>query len=103
MRWRQSSTAPQTDIARRRFRVTHPFHPLLGREFELEVWRNNWGEDRVFFHLEEGHLMALPASWTDLAPLDPFVVVAAGRSRFRADDLWELAQLLRRIASPESR
>jgi len=43
--------------------------------------------------------MALPASWTDLAPLDPFVVVAAGRSQFRADDLWELAQLLGRITS----
>jgi hypothetical protein len=71
---------------------------LCGRDFELEVYKNNWGEDRVFFQLEEGHLMALPASWTDLVPHDPFVVVAAGRSLFRAEDLWELAQLVGRLA-----
>jgi len=97
MSWRSSSTAPQGDVAARRFRVTHPFHPLFGREFELEIYKNNWGEDRVFFHLEEGHLMALPASWTDLVPHDPFVAVAAGRSLFRAEDLWELAQLVGRL------
>ncbi len=28
-RWRSSLIAPQHDIARRRFPVTHPFHPLL--------------------------------------------------------------------------
>ena len=63
------------------------------------MYRNNWGEDRVFFHLEEGHLIAMPASWTDLVELDPFVVVAAGRSKFRAGDLWELAQLVGRLTS----
>ena len=62
------------------------------------VYRNNWGEDRVFFHLERGHLMAIPANWTDLAPQDPFVVVAAGRCWFRAEDLWELVQLASRLA-----
>jgi hypothetical protein len=93
-----SSTAPKGDIAARHFRVTHPFHPLFGREFELEIYKNNWGEDRMFFHLEEGHVMALPVSWTDLVPHDPFVAVAAGRSLFRAEDLWELAQLVGRHA-----
>ena len=38
-----SSTAPKGDVAARRFRVTHPFHPLFGREFELEIHKNNWG------------------------------------------------------------
>jgi Family of unknown function (DUF5372) len=52
----------------------------------------------VFFDLEEGHLMALPANWTDLVPHDPFVAVAAGRSLFRVEDLWELAQLVGRRA-----
>jgi len=27
--------------------VTHPFHPLCGREFALVVGKNNWAEDRV--------------------------------------------------------
>jgi hypothetical protein len=30
-------------------------------------------------------------AWTDRAPVDPFVVVAAGRSPFRLCDLLELA------------
>ncbi|MGZ6690002.1 MAG: DUF5372 family protein, partial [Solirubrobacteraceae bacterium] len=28
-------------------RVTHPFHPLYGRDFEFVAHRHNWGEDRV--------------------------------------------------------
>ena len=44
--WHPSSTAPHADIARRHFRVTHPFHPLFGREFELEVYRVSAGLKR---------------------------------------------------------
>jgi len=29
--------------------VTHRFHPLPGRDFELVVYRQNWGEDRYTF------------------------------------------------------
>ncbi|MGZ6946290.1 MAG: DUF5372 family protein, partial [Acidimicrobiia bacterium] len=25
-------------------RVTHPFHPLYGRDFEFVAHRHNWGE-----------------------------------------------------------
>jgi hypothetical protein len=32
--------------------------------------------------------------WTDVDPSDPFVVVAAGRSAFRVDDLVSLASLI---------
>jgi hypothetical protein len=34
----------------------------------------------------------VPTAWTDAAPADPFVVVAAGRSLFRVVDLLELSQ-----------
>jgi hypothetical protein len=74
--------------------VIHPFHPLCGREFEFVRQKKNWGEDRVWFHDERGELRGLPAAWTDRAPVDPFVVVAAGRSPFRLCDLLELAGLL---------
>ena len=30
-------------------RVTHPFHPWLGREFMLLGVRQSWSEERVFF------------------------------------------------------
>jgi hypothetical protein len=62
--------------------VTHPFHPLSGRDFEFVAYRQNWGEDRVHLHDENGQLFSLPAGWTDVAAADPFVVVAAGLCPF---------------------
>lgn len=75
-------------------RVTHPFHPLFGFEFDLVVRKLTWAEDRVFFFDADGLFGSLPAGWTDVDPVDPFVVVAAGRSRLRVDDLVALADLL---------
>jgi hypothetical protein len=57
----------------------------------LVAYRQNWGEDRVWFQDNKGRLHSLPTSWTDAAGLDPFVAVAAGRSLFRVADLLELA------------
>jgi hypothetical protein len=78
-------------------RVTHPFHPWHGRSFEFVVRRLNWGEDRVYFRNEEGEVVALPTAWTDAAGEDPFVVLAAGRSPFRVEDLLALADLVSRL------
>jgi hypothetical protein len=80
-------------------RVTHPFHPWFGREFEFVALRNNWGEDRVCFHDEHGELKSLPTAWTDAVESDPFVVVAAGRCPFRVDDLLALADTVARLRS----
>jgi len=44
--------------------------------------------------------VSLPAEWTDLAPTDPFVVVAAGRAPFRTADLLKLADEVARPALP---
>ena len=62
-------------------RITHPFHPLYGREYRLVTYRKNWGEDRLYFHNEEGRLVGVPAHWTDFFGLDPFQEVAAGDQR----------------------
>ena len=67
--------------------MTHPFHPLSGRDFEFVAYRQNWGEDRGHLHDESGQLLSLPAGWTDVAAADPFVVVAAGRCPFTTDGL----------------
>jgi len=72
---------------------------LAGREFEFVRLRQNWGEERAFFLDDEGALRSLPACWTDRAPLDPFVEIAAGRCAFRARDLLKLAGLLARLRS----
>jgi hypothetical protein len=79
-------------------RVTHPFHPWHGREFVLITCRRNWGEDRVYFHDGDGRLVSLPAGWTNAVAPDPFVVVSAGRSAFRTQDLIELAGLVRGLS-----
>jgi len=58
------------------------------------TYRHNWGEDRVFFHEADGRLHSLPAAWTDVGPVDPFVRIAAGRALFRYEDLLVLVRLL---------
>jgi Family of unknown function (DUF5372) len=56
--------------------------------------RHNWGENRVFFVDDDGQTRWLPAAWTSVELPDPFVVMAAGRAAFRAQDLLELARLI---------
>jgi len=78
-------------------RVTHPFHPLAGRDFEFIEHRQNWGEDRVCLRDENGQLFSLPAAWTDAAVVDPFVVIAAGRCPFTTAGLLAVADLVDRF------
>ena len=78
-------------------RITHPFHPLFGREIDFVDRQQRWGEDRVLYRDPDGYLLSLPALWTSVEAEDPFVVVAAGRSRFRAADLIDLAALVAKL------
>ena len=78
----------------RTFHITHSFHPWRDYAFELIAYKSAWGEDRVYFYNHEQQLIALPASWTDVIAVNPFVGVAEGRSLFRADDLLDLAELV---------
>ena len=90
------STAPDAALDYRSFRVTHPFHPLLGCEFDLINISHCWGDDRVFYVDETDQVRCLPARWTNVVADDPFVVVSAGRSDFRITDLLELVALVGR-------
>ena len=51
----------------------------------------------MFYRDPDGYLLSLPARWTSVEAEDPFVVVAAGRSRFRAVDLVDLAVLVSKL------
>ena len=77
-------------------RITHPFHPAVGQEIDV-VYRRGWGEDRVFYRDGQGQLVSLPARWTSAVPVDSFITVAGGRSRFRVDDLIDLVALVGRL------
>jgi hypothetical protein len=75
-------------------RVTHRFHPWLGREFVFVAARQTWGEDRVFFFADDGTQRSLPRAWTDMADPDPFVSLGGRRCAFRVVDLLQLADVL---------
>ena len=75
-------------------RVTHPFHPWAGQEFEFVKRRHNWRADRVYVRDDAGVLASLPAEWTDAVPEDPFVAVASGRASFHVEGLLALAELV---------
>lgn len=82
--------------------MTHPFHPLVGQEYELVGYAHSWGDHRVFFR-EPGRtqVRSLPASWTDVEGPDVFLEVGAGRAHFRVDDLLHLVALLEKLARSE--
>lgn len=82
--------------------MTHPFHPLSGRELSLVTYRHNWGENRAYYRDEQGRLAAIPAEWTSVAPADPFVMVSSGRSLFRFEDLLQLVDLVQRFGQRRS-
>ena len=77
--------------------MTHRFHPWYGRAYEFVARRRNWGEDRIYFHDEDGALQSVLTGWTDMADVDPFVVMAAGRCPFRVEDLLALAELAEQL------
>jgi len=61
------------------------------------MYRHRWDLDRLSFYDDEGRLVSLPACWTSISSSDPFVVVSAGRSAFRAADLVALARLIQEL------
>jgi hypothetical protein len=81
-------------IEPQKFRITHPFHPLAGREFEALSRKEYSGEHRVSFLDKKGRQCEIPLSWTDLAAEDALTTLSDGKSWFRAADLLELAGLL---------
>lgn len=50
----------------------------------------------------KGRTCSIPTAWTSLAAADPFVVLSAGRSLFRIEDLLTLASLVRKLSIPEA-
>jgi Family of unknown function (DUF5372) len=86
------STTPQTGAnGSRRVRITHPFHPLNGKQFDLIEHRCIFGVSYLYFQDDCGRLREIPAVWTDFVKGDAWVELAAGRSPLHAESLLELA------------
>ena len=71
------STTHRARGPRQFIRVTHPFHPLSGRRFELVDRRQTWGEDRVYYQ-DGRQLKRMPSSWTSAVAPGLFVAISAG-------------------------
>ena len=98
----ESSTTYQEDDQLRRFRIIHPYHPLYQQEFDLVDYVHDWREHRVYFYDQDDNLKSIPTAWTNVLPLDPFVLTSSGRSYFRTNELLELAFLIQAIKMREN-
>src|ERR1019366_5962812 len=80
-------TAPHGAVVSQGFRITHPFHPQVGQEFEVVERRSIRDQDLIFYQDARGCLRSISTSFTSLGVSDAVVVLGAGRSRFRVADL----------------
>jgi hypothetical protein len=95
--WSRVRTAPDTNHEKQFFTVTHLFHPLRDKRFELLDCKRTWGQWRVYYVTEDAQTASFPASWTDAGPKDPFVEQAQGRAIARVADLAAMVDLLQKI------
>jgi hypothetical protein len=57
----------------------------------------------VFFRKpKDERVHSLPASFTDVEGVDPYLAVSAGRAHFRSEDLLALTRLLSKLESGEA-
>jgi hypothetical protein len=84
-------------------RVTHPFHPLSGRQLVCVGERYNRYGTRLLLRLDEERVCSVPRQWTDVVAPDPAVVIGKGRALLRVADLLELAGLVSHLLEQERR
>jgi hypothetical protein len=92
-------TAPIVYQLKQKITITHPFHPQYCKQYGLIGYRRSWGHECVDLHDEQDEVITVPIGWTDAAEPDPFVVVSAGRSNFRVQDLVRLVHLIEGLKS----
>ena len=82
---------------KRTIKVTHPFHPLFGKEFTLLNCKQGEDERIVKFRLQDGSLRSIPLDWCDLRSPDPYLDIGGGHSLFRVEDLLKLSDLIKKV------
>lgn len=79
-------------------RVTHPFHPLSGRQLACVGERCNRYGMTLLVETGEGLVCAVRPQWTDVVAPDPEIVLGGQQALFRVADLMELARLVDRLS-----
>lgn len=77
--------------------MTHPFHPLSGKELVCVGERYNRYGTRLLLRVDDESVCSVPPQWTDRMAPDPEVVLGKGRGLLRMADLLELAELVARL------
>ena len=76
-------------------RVIHPFHPVAGQELRYLGEQRNRAGLRILGRDGEGVVWAMPVEWTDREPVDPELVLSAGRDAVvLVRDLLGLAEVI---------
>lgn len=83
--------------------MTHPFHPLSGRQLVCVGERYNREGKRLLLRVNDRTICSVPPQWTDLAAPDPEVVIGQGRALFRVADLMGLACLVEQLSAGRRR
>lgn len=81
-------------------RITHPFHPLSGREVTCVGERFNRYGRRLLLRVDDDTVCSVPPQWTDLVAPDPEIVIGEHRALFRVADLLELERLVDQFRKP---
>src|SRR5262249_9739820 len=74
--------------------ISHPFHPLRGRRFEVLKKRRIAGVDTLILRELERGTLSIPREWTDWADPTPYDSLTLPPHRLAADSLFELVALL---------
>ncbi|WP_213959954.1 DUF5372 family protein, partial [Variovorax sp. dw_954] len=85
--------------SKRLVRITHPFHPLSGRQLACVGERFNRYGKRLLLQVDESRVCSVPPQWTDVAAPDPEIAIGNARAVLRVTDFIELARLVARLAS----
>ncbi len=86
------------DASTQLLRVTHPFHPLSGRQLLCVGVRYNRYGKRFLLQADEATVCSVPPQWTDIVAPDPELVMGQRRALFRVADLIELERLVRHLS-----
>ncbi len=82
--------------------MTHPFHPLSGRQLLRVGERYNRYGMTLLLETDDGAVCTVRPQWTDVVAPDPEIVLGGQRALFRVADLLELARLVDRLSGRDS-
>jgi hypothetical protein len=79
-------------------RITHPFHPLSGKQLTCVGERCNPYGRRLLLQVDDVTICSVPQQSTDLVAPDPEIILGEHRALFRVADLLDLMRLVDQLA-----